>query len=200
MLPTFLFFKNVTQIKNHSQITDDYYLVDRNAISVDRLKIILNLLTQDVSTNQNVFEKTIPLESDDLIIHALKEKVDCLNQSKQFPVQHLLSNIEGKYLESQSDEQLLIFFEFNLRLALKQVSFKCVDESSCPLKIKLFVNRRDLDFDGAMNVKPDQELEITTKQGLEKARISIKNQMKFKSVTYLTVILNGLILDFCGIQ
>ena len=178
-------------MKNYSTLTDDFYLVDRNITSTDRLNIILSTLTKDVSTSdfQHQIEKTIPIEKDDLIIYVNKESMECLNQSKNHKINDLLTNIEGKYLESQSDEQLLIFFTFTVRLALKQISFKGIDKKSCPLKIKLFVNKTDLNFDSAMNLKADQEFEISEKEGIKKLKISIKNQIKFKSLTYLTVIL-----------
>eukprot|EP01080_Neovahlkampfia_damariscottae_P012492 gene12492-6240_t len=188
MLPMLIFFKNGIQVKNYSSLTDDYYLVDRNICSTDRLNIILTTLTQDVSSGVlTSFEKAIPIEKDDLIIHVNKESMECLNQSKQHNIKDLISNIEGKYLESQSDEQLLIFFTFTVRLALKQISFKGIEAKSCPWKVKLFVNKTDLDFDSAMNLKPDQELEISEKEGMAKLKLSIKNQMKFKSITYLTI-------------
>ena len=185
MLPMFIFFKNGSQMKNYSTLTDDFYLVDRNITSTDRLNIILSTLTKDVSTSdfQHQIEKTIPIEKDDLIIYVNKESMECLNQSKNHKINDLLTNIEGKYLESQSDEQLLIFFTFTVRLALKQISFKGIDKKSCPA---LFVN--DI-LDWGIDDPKDKSIDE-----VRKIRDDIENKVKSLDMCCIDELFDTLIL------
>lgn len=186
-LPTFLFFKDGNQIKNQSQISKEFYLVDKNAVDTKRCELILKELLFDKKEFKVESYDFVPLEKDDLMIHAIKDQSDCLNATKDHNIQDLLSNLKGKYLCSSSDEQLLIFIPFRLRLGLKQISFKSIDNESCPKIIKLFVNKTNLDFDTASTIPADQEIVLTQKQASTKEKILIKNQIKFKSVSFLSV-------------
>jgi hypothetical protein len=132
-----------------------------------------------------------PLEQDDLMKHVKIDESYCLNQSKDHNVVDLLNRIKGTYLSSSSDEQLLLYLPFRIRLGLKYFSIMAVDDSSCPKKIKIFVNRHDMDFDSVETITADHEMVLNEKQCNGKERILLKNQLKFKSVNSLTLFVSS---------
>ena len=54
--------------------------------------------------------------------------VDCLNQDNTHNVANLFDNDSSKYLESDSDEQLLIFIPFKNIVHLHSIAFESKDE------------------------------------------------------------------------
>ncbi|KAL9641017.1 MAG: hypothetical protein Q9204_000420 [Flavoplaca sp. TL-2023a] len=64
-------------------------------------------------------------------------------------------------LESDSDEQILMFVPFTGVLKLHSVLIRSSDDSSAPKTLKLYLNRDDLDFSTASDLQPKQTLELS---------------------------------------
>ncbi|KAL8952613.1 MAG: hypothetical protein Q9222_001487 [Ikaeria aurantiellina] len=65
------------------------------------------------------------------------------------------------FLESDADEQLLIFIPFTGVVKLHSILIRSSAESSAPKTLKLFINRDDLDFSAAAELQPTQSLELS---------------------------------------
>ncbi|KAL8854693.1 MAG: hypothetical protein Q9221_000475 [Calogaya cf. arnoldii] len=64
-------------------------------------------------------------------------------------------------LESDADEQLLMFVPFTGVLKLHSVLIRSSEDSSAPKTLKLFLNRDDVDFSTASDLQPTQTLELS---------------------------------------
>ncbi|KAL9042860.1 MAG: hypothetical protein Q9180_000283 [Flavoplaca navasiana] len=64
-------------------------------------------------------------------------------------------------LESDSDEQILMFVPFTGVLKLHSVLVRSLEDSSAPKTLKLYLNRDDLDFSTASDLQPKQTLELS---------------------------------------
>ncbi|KAI4207613.1 MAG: hypothetical protein LQ346_000420 [Caloplaca aetnensis] len=64
-------------------------------------------------------------------------------------------------LESDADEQLLIFIPFTGVVKLHSVLIRSSEDPSAPKTLKLFSNRDDLDFSTASDLQPTQTLELS---------------------------------------
>ncbi|KAL9601316.1 MAG: hypothetical protein Q9219_002611 [cf. Caloplaca sp. 3 TL-2023] len=69
-------------------------------------------------------------------------------------------NAEPK-LESDADEQLLLFIPFTGIVKLHSVLIRSSEDSSAPRTLKLFSNRDDLDFSTASDLQATQTLELS---------------------------------------
>eukprot|EP00741_Cyanophora_paradoxa_P005696 tig00000903_g5522.t1 len=116
-------------------------------------------------------------------------KVRCLNESVAGSCQKLFKTLAKKsdrssFLESAADEQLMLHIPFTGAIKLKSI---CVigEGSSAPSKVKLYVNRADLDFGLAEQVPAAQEVELQADpQGAIEYPLKIA---KFQNVTDLTM-------------
>ncbi|KAL8699417.1 MAG: hypothetical protein Q9224_001426 [Gallowayella concinna] len=64
-------------------------------------------------------------------------------------------------LESDADEQLLMFVPFTGILKLHSILIRSSTTSSAPKTLKLYLNRDDLDFSTAADLPPTQTLELS---------------------------------------
>ncbi|KAL8721112.1 MAG: hypothetical protein Q9225_002135 [Loekoesia sp. 1 TL-2023] len=69
-------------------------------------------------------------------------------------------NAEPK-LESDADEQLLMFIPFTGVVKLHAILVRSSEDSSAPKTLKLFSNRDDLDFSTASDLQPTQTLDLS---------------------------------------
>ncbi|KAL8967947.1 MAG: hypothetical protein Q9183_002691 [Haloplaca sp. 2 TL-2023] len=64
-------------------------------------------------------------------------------------------------LESDADEQLLMFVPFTGVVKLHSILIRSSEDSSAPKTLKLFSNRDDLDFSAASDLQATQTLELS---------------------------------------
>ncbi|KAI9753469.1 MAG: kinetochore-associated Ndc80 complex subunit spc25 [Chaenotheca gracillima] len=64
-------------------------------------------------------------------------------------------------LESDADEQLLMYIPFAGQVKLHNIMIRSSPSSCAPLTLKLFINRDDLDFSSASDLSPTQTLELS---------------------------------------
>ncbi|KAI4249910.1 MAG: hypothetical protein LQ352_005494 [Teloschistes flavicans] len=65
------------------------------------------------------------------------------------------------YLESDADEQILMFIPFTGVVRLHSILLRSSPHSSAPQTLKLFPNRDDLDFSSASDLQPTQTLQLS---------------------------------------
>eukprot|EP01064_Diplonema_japonicum_P023725 TRINITY_DN34131_c0_g1_i1.p1 TRINITY_DN34131_c0_g1~~TRINITY_DN34131_c0_g1_i1.p1 ORF type:complete len:242 (+),score=36.41 TRINITY_DN34131_c0_g1_i1:53-727(+) len=96
----------------------------------------------------------------------------------------------GDFIESDADEELLLYIPFTEVVKIKAISIlggEEDDESSAPSKAKLYINRDDIDFDKAGEVCAAQEIDL--QQGhLTDLEYPLKPS-KFTAVRDLTIVI-----------
>merc|ERR1711869_178891 len=92
------------------------------------------------------------------------------------------------YVESDVDEDLLIYVPLTEVLKIRAICIvggSAEDFNDAPSKIKIFVNREDIDIDNASTVPCDQELDL--QRGLHADLEHPLKQSKFANVRTLTL-------------
>ncbi|KAI9264837.1 galactose-binding domain-like protein [Sporodiniella umbellata] len=67
---------------------------------------------------------------------------------------------DSKVLESDADEQLIVYVPFTGSVKLRSICLRTDGSESAPSKMKVFINREDVDFDVAESYRPIQEFEL----------------------------------------
>mmetsp|Transcript_3294 Transcript_3294/g.6007 ORF Transcript_3294/g.6007 Transcript_3294/m.6007 type:complete len:170 (-) Transcript_3294:138-647(-) len=115
--------------------------------------------------------------------------VECLNQKHDKELGNALKQgyreDDGLYVESDTDEQLLIYIPFNQSVKLGEVLVKATDKDCAPQKIKIFINRHSMGFDQASDEPATQEFELS-EEVVEETTLSLKF-VKFQSVQSITI-------------
>lgn len=116
-----------------------------------------------------------------------KKNSNVLNNDPKTPLESVLT---GGSLKSDSDEQLLVTIAFNEAVKLKAISFKVnemkLEGCSGPAKVKLFLNKPNMDFDDAENLNETQEFELT-EADLKSGKPVETNFVKFQNVNSVTI-------------
>jgi hypothetical protein len=131
---------------------------------------------EDVKKNENKFIQEQDSNST-LIENVEISSFDILNcKSKELFT-------KGKFVESKTDQQLIVFLEFKKPSNLKCISFETKGDGSCPKAVKFYGNKLNLDFE---NVGQTQENEVKAVEKNTKIDLALKN-VKFKKISNLTV-------------
>jgi len=165
--PTFIFFRSKVKIDRISG-------ADPNALEAK----IKQHYGDDADTESGVAGHM------DLSPFLCKNQSECLNQNDDHPLDSCLSQ-EGGFLQSDCDEQLIMYLTFNQSVKLHSLKVKAPPANG-PKKIKIFINHPNtMDFDSAMSLKPVQELELTSGD-LDGTPVALF-YVKFQNVTNVTV-------------
>ncbi|KAK2625650.1 hypothetical protein QTJ16_004962 [Diplocarpon rosae] len=87
-------------------------------------------------------------------------------------------------LESDADEQLLIYIPFTGQVKLHSILIRTSLSDSAPQTLKVFINRDDLDFSAASDLSPTQEFKLS--QTSDAQDIQVKRAL-FGKVQSLTL-------------
>eukprot|EP01087_Luapelamoeba_hula_P011828 TRINITY_DN3267_c0_g1_i1.p1 TRINITY_DN3267_c0_g1~~TRINITY_DN3267_c0_g1_i1.p1 ORF type:complete len:308 (-),score=56.13 TRINITY_DN3267_c0_g1_i1:34-927(-) len=171
-LPTFMLYREGTRTET---------VIGANPTKLEQALRKLNQVAASSGADDTV---TFPSGHIDLIDFVDVSHVTCLNQSSDHPVQNAFSR-DSKYLESDCDEQLLIYVPFKQPIKLHSLGFVAPADGKGPKSVKVYANNPHMDFsstDGPatqdFQLKPD-ELKDTT---LTPVRF-----VKFQNVTALTI-------------
>ncbi|KAK7080072.1 Thioredoxin-like protein 1 [Halocaridina rubra] len=168
--PTFIFYRNKTKL-------DTLQGADAEALEA---RIRQHYGDGD---SDEVEESGVPGHID-LIPMINKAGCECLNESDDHPFTEALSS-GGGYLESDTDEQLILYLSFNQAVKLHSMRIKGPEDSG-PKTVKLFINQPNtIDFDTAENANAVQEIILSPKD-LEGELIPLK-YVKLQNVINLTV-------------
>ncbi|XP_020579664.1 PITH domain-containing protein At3g04780 [Phalaenopsis equestris] len=114
--------------------------------------------------------------------------VECLNQSSAHNIDNALKqgyrDDDGLHLESDADEQLLIYIPFTQVVKLHSVVIKGPEEEG-PRTLKLFANKENMGFSNVNDYPPSDSL-ILSQDDLKAKPISVK-YVKFQNVRSLTI-------------
>jgi len=115
------------------------------------------------------------------------KRVGCLNNKISSASLQEILQIEGssKCLESDCDEQLLIFLEFQHKVNLQSIYINSLAPTA-PSVLKFFVNRTDIDFSSVEEEEFDQELTFTSLSQTLEFDLS-----KFENLEKLTIFVEG---------
>lgn len=143
-MPTFLFFKNGVRIDRMSGANPQ--------LLEEKVKQHCGTETEDSLVKGHV----------DLYPFLMKNQcVEALNEADDHPLPNCLQD-DGKFLESDCDNQLIIPITFSQAVKIHSLRLKG-PESSGPKNIKIFINQPSiLDFDKASQNVPAQSLEIAS--------------------------------------
>ncbi|QDZ17705.1 galactose-binding domain-containing protein [Chloropicon primus] len=120
--------------------------------------------------------------------------VEVLNQSSGHPwvnaVKKGYRDDPGLYLESDCDEQLLIYLPFTQQVKLHSLLIQGPERETAPSAIKVFVNRSSVGFDEAESEVGTQTLELESDDVLEGKPVALK-YVKFQKVQSVTVFISS---------
>lgn len=114
----------------------------------------------------------------------------CLNALPAHPISNAIKQgyreDNGMFVESDTDEQLLIQITFNMAVKLNSLVVKGTDtEGKAPRRVKLFINRPSIGFSEAESEPAVQEFELEQKH-LEGEPVQLR-YVKFQSVNSLNI-------------
>lgn len=116
--------------------------------------------------------------------------VECLNENPDRPWSYALKQgyreDDGLVLESDADEQLLLYIPFTQVVKLHTLVLKATDGAKAPSKLKLFSNRPSLGFSDVSDLAPTQEIDLSADQLAKGEPIALK-YVKFQNVRSITV-------------
>lgn len=118
-----------------------------------------------------------------------KEIRSCVSQFRSWESRLQNTNV----LESDADEQLLIFIPFTGQVKLKSIAIRTHPDSQAPKTIKVFANADpSMNFDQAEQTKPTQQLELLQPQDipLEPVQYPLKTSL-FPCVWSITLFIQS---------
>ncbi|XP_019186034.1 PREDICTED: PITH domain-containing protein At3g04780 [Ipomoea nil] len=114
--------------------------------------------------------------------------VECLNQNSSHSISNALKQgyreDEGLNLESDADEQLLIYIPFNQVIKLHSIVVKGPEEEG-PKTVKLFANREHMGFSNVNDFPPSDMAELSV-DNLKGKPVTLK-YVKFQNVRSVTI-------------
>lgn len=145
--PTFIFYRNKTKL-------DNLQGADAEALEA-------RIRQHYGDDDEDIEDSGVPGHID-LIPMIAKSGCECLNESDDHPFTEALSSGRG-YLESDTDEQLILYISFNQAVKLHSMRIKGPEDCG-PKTVKLFINQpHTIDFDTAENANAVQELTLSVK-------------------------------------
>ncbi|GFR46748.1 hypothetical protein Agub_g8373 [Astrephomene gubernaculifera] len=130
----------------------------------------------------------------DLLEHIDFSSLECLNEAPGHGADQVLKQgyreQDGLYLESDTDEQLLLNIRFHQRVKLQGIVIKATDEAKAPKTVKLYTNRPHMGFSDVSSVPCAQQLDLSPAQVAQGATLPLK-LVKFTNVEVLSVFIES---------
>ncbi|KAJ1508142.1 hypothetical protein HMI54_015642 [Coelomomyces lativittatus] len=120
-------------------------------------------------------------------------KVVCYNERVPNSVKSIFKPWEHRLdelnlVESDIDEQLLIYIPFTGQVKLKTIALKCAPDASAPSTMKVFINQDTLDFDTADTMVPIQTWPLLHPSDVPNEPVPYPTKLtKFNAVRNLTL-------------
>ncbi|KAF5750483.1 PITH domain-containing protein [Tripterygium wilfordii] len=115
--------------------------------------------------------------------------VECLNQSTSHSISNALKQgyreDDGLNLESDADEQLLIYIPFNQVIKLHSIVIKGPEDEG-PKTVKLFSNKEHMGFSN-VNDFPPSDTAVLSPENLKEGKPVVLKYVKFQNVRSLTI-------------
>ncbi|KAG1368683.1 PITH domain-containing protein [Cocos nucifera] len=136
----------------------------------------------------SVASAPIPRSQVDLVDFVDWRGVECLNQSTSHSLDNALKqgyrDDDGLHLESDADEQLLIYIPFTQVIKLHSITIKAPEEEG-PKTVKLFANKEHMGFSDVNDYPPSDSIALCP-ENLKGQPVNLK-YVKFQSVRSLTI-------------
>ncbi|KAK8963914.1 PITH domain-containing protein [Platanthera guangdongensis] len=130
----------------------------------------------------------IPRSQVDLVDFVDWRGVECLNQKSGHAIENALKQgyreDDGLHLESDADEQILIYIPFTQVVKLHSIVIKGPDEEG-PRTVKLFTNKENMGFSNVNDYPPNDSI-VMSQDDLKAKAINLK-YVKFQNVRSLTI-------------
>ncbi|CAN1245541.1 PITH domain-containing protein At3g04780 [Linum grandiflorum] len=114
--------------------------------------------------------------------------VECLNYNSAHPIANALKQgyreDDGLNLESDADEQLLIYIPFNQVVKLHSIALKGPEEEG-PKTVKLFSNKEHMGFSNVNDYPPSDTI-VLSEDGVQGKPVALK-YVKFQNVRSVTI-------------
>jgi len=120
----------------------------------------------------------------DLYLFEDEKRCECLNDSNQAPFTNIFVD-NSKNCSSDSDAQLLLTIGYQQLVRIKTI--KIIAPENGPMKVKLFVNCPNLEFDSAEEKVATQVLKLSPNDLKEDSKPIALDIMKFSSVDTITL-------------
>eukprot|EP01089_Gocevia_fonbrunei_P014825 TRINITY_DN4164_c0_g1_i1.p1 TRINITY_DN4164_c0_g1~~TRINITY_DN4164_c0_g1_i1.p1 ORF type:complete len:299 (-),score=63.38 TRINITY_DN4164_c0_g1_i1:70-966(-) len=128
----------------------------------------------------------MPMGFNDLSPLVDKKQGQCLNQSSDHTWINTLTKDSSKYLESDCDEQLLLYIPFTQPVKLHSLNIVAPSDGRAPASIKLYINQPHLDFESTGDLEAAQSISLAAADISETNLVPLKF-VKFQNVSSLSV-------------
>ncbi|KAG8748282.1 hypothetical protein FRC10_007672 [Ceratobasidium sp. 414] len=185
--PTFLFVKNKV-------VVETIRGADKPALE-NALRVHAPPAPAPTSSNEGPSKDESASSKDVSLLEYLDStQLNCLNESDTHNLKSILGNKTrntGKsYLESDSDEQLLINIYFNQSVRIRSIIIHTVDATYAPKTIKLAINRPALGFEdveSAAEPEMAQTFDQLSPEDIANSRRIPLRYVRFQNVTSLHI-------------
>jgi len=172
-MPTFVFIKNGKRIDE---------LRGANAVKLEQL--IQHHSGVKVEEEEESDLK-LPAGHSDVTKYVDKAQGECLNQSADHKWHNIFQK-DDSCLESDTDEQLLIYIPFTQPIKIHSLCFQAPTDGRAPQTVKLYANTRDMDFQSVDSAPATQEITLQAEDIAGDKLIPLRF-VKFQSVTSITI-------------
>nr|CAG8457982.1 15822_t:CDS:10 [Entrophospora candida] len=123
-----------------------------------------------------------------------RDNVRCLNESEIESGKNVIKpwnerNDTAKvllllqFVESDSDEQLILLIPFTGSVKLKSIFIKSDSGEDCPRLLKVYINREDIDFDNVESFTATQEWELIQTNDVAEYQTRITKMYNVRNIT-----------------
>ena len=124
-------------------------------------------------------------------INALIDQSDsyALNEDGSHHFGNLLISDPGMILRSDADEQMIIQFSFRSSVKVHSIGFRSGDMESAPTVVRVFSDRKNLDFSDVEDYSPTQVLELSPSD-YEEGNVTNLKFVKFQRLNSITLMID----------
>lgn len=172
-MPTFVFIKNGKRIDE---------LRGANAVKLEQL---IQHHSGVKIEEEEESDLKLPAGHSEVTTYVDKVQGECLNQSAD----HKWNNIfqkDDSYLESDTDEQLLIYIPFMQPIKIHSLCFQAPTDGRAPQTVNLYANARNMDFQSVDSAPATQEITLQTEDIAGDKLIPLRF-VKFQNVSSITI-------------
>jgi len=174
-LPTFILMKNGQRVD------------EMRGANASRLEQLIKKHMADEKPEES--DLKLPLGHTDITEYVDQAQGECLNENTEHRWVNIFKKDES-FLESDTDEQLLLYIPFNQPVKIHSLCFQSPDTDSAPQIVKLFANTRDADFQSVESIPATQTLELHA-DDVKGDKLVPLRFVKFQNVSSITIFIES---------
>uniref|UniRef100_A0A6B2LDZ8 PITH domain-containing protein n=1 Tax=Arcella intermedia TaxID=1963864 RepID=A0A6B2LDZ8_9EUKA len=109
----------------------------------------------------------------------------------KYEVEDLFKEGNDKMVKSDCDPEILIQLGFSSMVAIKTIKFTAPDDGSGPKNVKLIINKQNLGFDEARDLKATQQITLKPENLTAEAKPISLSMINFVKVDTLTIFITS---------